>query len=137
MQRAGAGADFAYSSRHIDYVRRCKENAETESPNPFYLYAKDDPEAVVQVGDVVVRLEGKQYDQIDTSSRDRQDGHCDICVEVTPTRALCIGGNVQSDADPTSPTGTTCNVRHSPRFPLVGGRLTGDMLGIIRRRDVP
>ena len=137
MQRAGAGADFPYSSRHIDYVRRAKENAEAESENPFYLYPKDDAEAVVRVGDVVVRMDGKQYDEIDTTSIERQDGHCDICVEVSATRAICIGGNVQSDANPLSPSGITCNVRHPPRFELVGGRLGGDMLGIIRRRDVP
>ena len=145
MQRAGAGIDFPYSSRHIDYIRRSKAIREAQEAdpgygpvNPFYLYGKDEEEAIVQVGDVVVYAGGATYGQIDVEATHFVSSHCDVVVEVTDTEAQCIGGNVEGDEDKRGgdmgASGWTCNFRAQPRE-LEEGRLTGPFVGIIRRRD--
>ena len=141
MWRADGGGAFPYSSRHIDYVRRCKAHREEGSANPFYLYAKDEDEAVVQVGDIVVvdlSGGGMTYDEIDAGETGFIPSHCDMVVAVTDTEAICVGGNVEGDvaqAPGHGQTGWTCNYRAESRA-LQDGKLTrGDLLGVIRRRD--
>lgn len=139
LQRAGAGPAFPYSSRHIDYVRRSKRHREEASPNPFYLYAKDEGEAVVQVGDIVVHVGGAGYDDIDVDATGFISSHCDIVVEVTDTEALCVGGNVEGDVPvrdgQPAASGWTCNFRAQARTLQDGKLVPGFLLGLIRRRD--
>jgi hypothetical protein len=142
LLRADAGPAFPYSSRHIDYVRRCKAHREEGSSNPFYLYAKDEDEAIVQVGDIVVAVDpsggGMTYDEIDVGETGFISSHCDIVVEVTDTEAVCVGGNVEGNEavrNGQGETGWTCNRRALTRT-LQDGKLTqGFLLGVIRRRD--
>lgn len=136
LYRAQAGSDFFYSIRHIDYMRASYANRMENNDNPFWLYQRNEPEAIVEVGDIVcgtgVQLSDVQSDVMDGGM---VATHCDIVVEVDPEHnsAIVIGGNV--GITQSSQHGVTAN-RRDRQLTHDGHLHHPNFFGLIKVREV-
>jgi hypothetical protein len=116
MHRAQVGEMWFHSPRHIDYVRAAYANrALGIIENPFWLFIKDEPAAVVQVGDIVGGHGLSDADvQIPVENGPFVGTHWDIVVEVNregpEPHIWVIGGNVES-SEPGGGKAVTTNRR--------------------------
>jgi hypothetical protein len=88
MRKAGAGDQFPYNALHANYINKAKQNRKNNIKS-FQAFRKT--EVPVTVGDLICypRQEGITYE-----SNGTYFAHCDIVTEVTPGKAIAIGGNV-------------------------------------------
>jgi hypothetical protein len=92
MKKAGAGADFKYSSSHTVYVHAAKQNREQGNAKAFKAYRIS--EVAPRVGDLVCQPRensGITYDRLDGK---HYASHCDVVTAVSPGSITIIGGNV-------------------------------------------
>jgi hypothetical protein len=136
MHLAQVGEMWFHSPRHIDYVRAAYQNrALGITDNPFWLYKRDEAEAVVQVGDVIGGHDLTDADvQMPPENGPMIGTHWDIVVEVNregPNPHIwVIGGNIES-SEPGGGKAVTSNLRK--RNLDANGRLTDSwMYGVIR-----
>ena len=90
IKKAGAGDKFKYSRLHSDYINAAKQNRKNNVKS-FQAFRKN--EMPVTVGDLICypRTEGVTYD-----TNGGYFAHCDIVTEITPGKAIAIGGNVSN-----------------------------------------
>lgn len=120
MRTAGAGAGFAYSAAHQNYIRAARHNRlNGVATSPFWAYRAT--EVVPQVGDLVCASRsnsGATYDNI--ADPQIRPTHCDIVTEVRPGSLRAIGGNVSQSVDAktirTQPDGRLAIDRAQARF---------------------
>lgn len=88
MRKAGAGDQFPYNALHANYINKAKENRKNKIKT-FQAFRKN--EVPVNVGDLICypRTTGITYE-----SNGTYFAHCDIVTDVTPGKAIAIGGNV-------------------------------------------
>ena len=88
MQKSGAGSNFKKSASHSTYIRDSIKNRKNNT-GKFQGFKPN--EVKVEVGDLIgkPRQSGVDYDTPNSYM-----SHTDIVVEVTPTEAKMIGGNV-------------------------------------------
>jgi hypothetical protein len=136
MHQAQVGEMWFHSPRHIDYVRAAYANrALGIIENPFWLFIRDEPEAVVQVGDIVGGHGLSDADvQVPVENGPFIGTHWDIVVEVNregpEPHIWVIGGNVES-SEPGGGKAVTTNRRK--RDLDANGRLAEPwMYGVIR-----
>lgn len=98
MNKGGAGNEFPRTTSHSKYIRESVKNRKENNSNPFKAYKVSEPEAKVELGDLVcyARQSGVTYDT--TSS---YKSHCDIITEVRENEATSIGGNVSNSVTKT------------------------------------
>jgi hypothetical protein len=88
MSKAGAGKEFKNSASHSVYIRDSIKNRKNDQ-GKFRGYKPE--EVKIEVGDLIgrPRQTGVTYD-----TNNSYKSHTDIVVEVTPTEAKMIGGNI-------------------------------------------
>jgi len=91
MQKGGAGDEFPKTVSHSEYIRKAVKNRKENNTNPFKAYRVDEPEAKVEVGDLVCypRQASATYDTTGAYM-----SHCDLVTEIKGDEAITIGGNV-------------------------------------------
>lgn len=104
IRKAGAGTRFKYSEAHCHYIAAAM--AVTEPPASTYGYRAERFETYrPQVGDIICA--GRQYAKGYTFDQAKlvyhadsfYPSHGDIVVEMTPTHAIAIGGNISDNVD--------------------------------------
>ena len=90
IKKAGAGDKFKYSTLHSDYINAAKQNRKNNIKS-FQAFRKN--EMPVTVGDLICypRTEGVTY-----YTNGGYFAHCDIVTEITPGKAIAMGGNVSN-----------------------------------------
>lgn len=98
MNKGGAGNQFPRTASHSEYIRESIGNRKANNNNPFKGFKVEEPEAKLQVGDLVCypRQSGVSYDT--TSS---YKSHCDLVTELKEKEAISIGGNVSNSVTKT------------------------------------
>ena len=98
MKKSVAGYKYRYSTLQSDYINAAKQNRKNNIKS-FQAFRKN--EVPVNVGDLICypRTDGVTYD-----TNGGYFAHCDIVTEVTPGKAIAIGGNVSNTVNKSSYT---------------------------------
>lgn len=98
MKKGGAGNEFPRTASHSRYIRTAVRNRKQNTGGLFRAYKVDEPEAKVEIGDLVCfpRQSGVNYDT--TTS---YQSHCDLVTNIVSGNAITIGGNVSDSVKKT------------------------------------